>query len=140
MCSARGCGSGAAFAHVPGPPGCADVEADVRAAKTVRVIQDVVRMARMLSSFRNSCAVVSGLCQRAKKRTTDFPLTDPLIPSVNEWTAIEPTRRADPTPLPNPEAYTEGYPHEDFGTAYLEVVRDRLGDRAHAVQAGAVSR
>ena len=49
----------------------------------------------------------------------------------HEWTAIEPTRRATArTPLPNPTAYTQGFPHDDFGTAYLELVRDRLGDRA----------
>ena len=54
----------------------------------------------------------------------------------HEWTAIEPTRRADRKPLPNPEAYTEGFPHEDFGTAYLEVVRDRLGDGAQAPSDG----
>ena len=56
----------------------------------------------------------------------------------HEWTAIEPTRKApERKPLPNPEAYTEGYPHDDFGTAYLEVVRDRLGDNPPAAPAAA---
>ncbi len=58
----------------------------------------------------------------------------------NEWTAIEPTRKAvTRTPLPNPEAYTQGYPHDDFGTAYLEVVRDRLGDGRPAPPPGAAA-
>lgn len=64
------------------------------------------------------------------KRFADPSLRMVTITTFNEWhewTAIEPTRKAvERTALPNPEVYTEGFPHEAFGTAYLEVVKDRL--------------
>ena len=80
-------------------------------------------------------ASITSLFERSvdlAKRFADPELRMVTITTFNEWhewTAIEPTRRApERARLPNPEAYTEGFPHEDFGTAYLEVVRDRLGD------------
>lgn len=82
-------------------------------------------------------ASITSLFERSvdlAKRFADPTLRMIAITTFNEWhewTAIEPTRKAPERPrLPNPEAYTEGFPHDDFGTAYLDVVRDRLGDPA----------
>lgn len=83
----------------------------------------------------NEGASITSLFERSvdlAKRFADPELGMITITTFNEWhewTAIEPTRKAPERPkLPNPEAYTEGFPHDDFGTAYLEVVRDKLGD------------
>ncbi len=46
----------------------------------------------------------------------------------HEWTAIEPTRRGPGAPGSDPEPYTQGFPHDAWGTEYLDVVRTKLGD------------
>ena len=79
---------------------------------------------------------ITGLFERSldlAKRFTDPALRMVTITTFNEWhewTAIEPTRPAvgQNRPPPRSAAYTQGFPHDDFGFAYLEQVRDRLGD------------
>jgi len=97
----------------------------------VRLGEDHYVIPRRLSAD----APMTSLFERSvdlAKRFADPDLRMIAITTFNEWhewTAIEPTRKAPERPrLPDPEAYTQGFPHEDFGTAYLEVVRDRLGD------------
>lgn len=79
--------------------------------------------------------LITGLFERSldlAKRFTDPALRMVTITTFNEWhewTAIEPTRRASRhLPPPRSASYTQGFPHDDFGFAYLEQVRDRLGD------------
>lgn len=91
----------------------------------------------------NPEASITSLFERSidlAKRFADPALRMVTITTFNEWhewTAIEPTRKApERKTLANSEAYTEGFPHDDFGTAYLEVLRDRLGDGPPAGEAG----
>ena len=95
----------------------------------VRLEENHFVIPRRLSSE----ASITSLFERSIDLATRF--ADPSLGMVtittfnewHEWTAIEPTRKAvERKALPSPEAYTEGFPHEDFGTAYLEVVKDRL--------------
>lgn len=94
----------------------------------VRLGEDHFVIPRRLSPEASITSLFEQSVDRAK-RFADPTLRMVTITTFNEWhewTAIEPTRRADRKALPNPDAYTEGFPHEDFGTAYLEVIRDRL--------------
>lgn len=87
---------------------------------------------------------ITGLFERSielAKRFTDPTLRMVTITSFNEWnewTAIEPTRIATgKAPLPGAAAYTQGFPHDDFGFAYLEQIKAHLGSTTTVLAKGA---
>lgn len=97
----------------------------------VRLGEDHYVIPRRLSES----APITSLFERSVALATRF--VDPRLRMIaittfnewHEWTAIEPTRRATGRPpATDADAYTQGFPHDGWGTEYLEVVRDRLGD------------
>jgi hypothetical protein len=77
----------------------------------------------------------TGLFERSIDLARRF--VDPELPMLtvtsfnewNEWTQVEPARRANRPPGSDAATFTQGFPHDPYGYEYLEVIRDRLGDR-----------